>query len=165
MTPQWWVMVWPRVWIFETAPVPVTPVTIIPQCDPYPCHTLCLPFVLTAHCIKYYFKNLVRIVNSQMKTKRNILIDCNSSQDMYTTLWHWPCSSWCHHHDQVLVVVLVNNVSIIFIYIKDTKKKHTWGIKTCLNMSQAVLGLFWYFLSLLLPTLSCWWCVLGLVYH
>ena len=34
------VAVWPWVWIFETAPIPVSPVTIIPQCDLHPCHTL-----------------------------------------------------------------------------------------------------------------------------
>ena len=31
---------WPQVWIFETTPVPVSPVTLIPWCDPHPCHTL-----------------------------------------------------------------------------------------------------------------------------
>ena len=40
MTPRWWVTVWPQVWIFETAPVPVTLVTIIPWSDLHLCHSL-----------------------------------------------------------------------------------------------------------------------------
>ena len=100
-------------------------------------------FVLTAHHIKYYFKNLVRIINSQMKTKRNIPIVAKWRVLGHTTLWHWPCSSQCCCHDLDQVVV--------------------WGIKTCLNVSWAVLGLFQYFLLLSLPASLCWWCVLGLI--
>ena len=40
MTPRWRVAVWPRVQNFKTVPVPVTPMTMIPRCNPYPCHTL-----------------------------------------------------------------------------------------------------------------------------
>ena len=46
MTLRWWVTVWPQVWIFETAPIPVTPMTIILWCDPYLCHTLSTIFSL-----------------------------------------------------------------------------------------------------------------------
>ena len=59
MTPQWRVVVWPRVWIFETAPVPVTPVTIILRCDPYPCHTLLADLIFLCPLALFFSPGMV----------------------------------------------------------------------------------------------------------